>query len=54
MVVFRVKFFIRFLDVSPPNKNSQTNAFSQKFTTFFLCKKNQIETDGWTSLVVIT
>ena len=48
---FRVKFFIRFLDVSPPNKNSQTNGFSPKFPTFFLCKKNQIESDGWTSLV---
>ena len=50
---FRVKFFIRFLDVSPPNKNSQTNGFSPKFPTFFLCKKNQIESDGWTSLVTI-
>ena len=48
---FRVNFFIRFLDVSPPNKNSQTNGFSPKFPTFFLCKKNQIESDGWTSLV---
>ena len=36
---FRVNFFIRFLDVSPPNKNSQTNGFSPNFPTFFLCKK---------------
>ena len=49
----RVKNFIRFLDVSPPNKNSQTNGFSPKFPTFFLCKKNQMESDGWTSLVSV-
>ena len=52
MVVFPCNFFfIRFVDVSPPNKNSQTNGFSQKFPLFFLCKKTQIESDGWTSLV---
>ena len=36
---FRVNFFIRFLDVSPPNKNSQTNGFSPKTPTFFFTKE---------------
>jgi hypothetical protein len=36
---FRVNFFIRFLDASPPNKNSQTNGFSPKFPTFFFYVK---------------
>ena len=50
---FRVKCFIRFLDVSPPNKNSQINGFSPKFPPFFYTKlkKPSIESDGWPSLV---
>ena len=41
MVFFPCKFFIRFLDASPPNKNPQTNGFSPKCPTFFHVKRSE-------------
>ena len=48
MGFFRVKLFIRFLDPRVLYLR-RTNGFSPKFPTLFLFKRNQVDSDGWTS-----